>query len=263
MANHQTGTDVTLGMNVIIEDGAVIGNHVYIDHNTIIRSGCVIGDHSVIGANCILGDYGALQNRNELKKKKLIIGKNATIRSDTIIYTDSAIGDYFQTGNKVCIRERSSIGNHVSIGTLSDIQGYCDIGNYVRIHSSVHVGQKTAIRDYVWVFPHVVFTNDTTPPSNELVGATIQSFAILATGSVILPGISIGEDSMVAAGAVVTKDVEKYAVVGGIPAKKIADIRSIKNHVTGKPAYPWRYHFDRYMPWEGTGYDAWLQANRQ
>lgn len=98
------------------------------------------------------------------------------------------MGDYFQTGHQVTIREKSRIGHHVSIGTLSDIQGDCEIGNYVRLHSNVHIGQKSVIHDYVWIFPYVVLTNDPTPPSEELVGVEIKSFAIVATGTVVLPG---------------------------------------------------------------------------
>lgn len=62
---------------------------------------------------------------------------------------------------------------------------------------------------------------------------------------------------MIAAGAIVTKNVEKYQVVGGNPAKPISDVRKIKNHITGEPVYPWKYHFERNMPWEGIGFEEW------
>lgn len=255
------GENVFLGNNCIIEDNVTIKEGCYIDSNCIIRSGVYLGADSVVGANCILGEY--LMDFY-LKKVKhihpLCIGENAHIRSGSIIYAGSEIGDYFQTGHRVTIREKSKIGSHVSVGTLSDIQGNCDIGNYVRMHSNVHIGQLSKIDDYVWIYPYVVLTNDPTPPSNKFVGVHIKSFAIVATGSVILPGVEIEEDALVAAGAIVTKNVEKYAVVGGNPAKQISDVRKIKNHFTGEPVYPWRYHFSTYMPWEGTDYDTWYKS---
>lgn len=259
--NSKLGNNVYIGSNVIIEDNVTIGDDTYIDSNTIIRSNTVIGKKTFIGSNCIVGEY--LMDfciDRVYHDHKLIIGENALIRSGSIIYTGSNIGSDFQTGHQVTIREKSSIGSHVSIGTLSDIQGNCEIGNYVRLHSNVHIGQLSKIDDYVWIFPYVVLTNDPTPPSENFVGVHVHSFAIIATSSVILPGIEIYEDALVAAGAVVTKDVPEYAVVGGNPAKLISDVRKIKNKITGEPVYPWREHFDRAMPWEGIGYENWLKS---
>lgn len=256
--NSKLGENVYIGKNVIIEDNVTIGDGTYIDSNTIIRSNTIIGKNSFIGSNCIIGEYlmdfciDRVQHEHKLE-----IGSDALIRSGSIIYAGSAIGDGFQTGHQVTIREKSSIGNYVSIGTLSDVQGNCEIGNYVRLHSNVHIGQLSKIDDYVWIFPYVVLTNDPTPPSEDFVGVHVHSFAIIATSSVILPGIEIYEDALVAAGAVITKDVPQYAVFGGNPAKQISDVRNIKNKITGEPVYPWREHFDRAMPWEGIGYENW------
>ena len=190
----------------------------------------------------------------------LKIGKDALIRSGSIIYTDSEMGEGFQTGHQVTIREKSKIGNHVSVGTLSDIQGNCSIGNYVRMHSNVHIGQLSVVDDFVWIFPYVVLTNDPTPPSNNFVGVHIHPFAIVATGTVVMPGIEIGQDALVAAGCTVTKNVEPYAVVMGNPGKPRGDVRTIKSKITGEPIYPWRHHFDHYMPWAESDFDTWYNS---
>ncbi len=113
------------------------------------------------------------------------------------------------------------------------------------------------IEKYVWIFPYVILTNDPTPPSSELKGVTLKQFAVVATASVLLPGVVVESDSLIAAGATVIKNVEQFEVVGGNPAKKIADIRTIRNHNTGELVYPWRYTYDKYMPWEGIGYEKW------
>lgn len=255
------GCGVTFGHNCIVEDGAVIKNNVFIDSNTIIRAGVVIGEGTSIGSNCIIGEYQMdFYKDHEYHEHILTIGKNSLIRSGSIIYNGSSIGDHFQTGHQVTIREKASIGNHVSVGTLSDIQGNCKIGNYVRLHSNVHIGQLSEIDDYVWIFPYVVLTNDPTPPSENFVGVHVKSFAIVATSAIIMPGIEIGQDSLVAAGAIITKNVEPYAVVAGNPGKQKSDVRKIKNKITGEPVYPWRQNFDRAMPWENIGFEKWYET---
>ena len=256
--NASIGKNVTLGHNVIIEDNAVIGDHCFIDSNTIIRSNTNLGADCFIGSNCIIGEYWMdfCLDRKE-HEHPLYIGGNALIRSGSIIYAGSKIGENFQTGHQVTIREKARIGNNVSVGTLSDIQGNCDIGNYVRLHSNVHIGQLSVIDDFVWIFPYVVLTNDPTPPSDHFVGVHVHPFAIVATGAIIMPGIEIGQDALVAACAMVNKPVEPYRVVGGNPAKQFSDVRKIKNKITGEPVYPWRHNFDNYMPWAESDFNSW------
>lgn len=245
------GNNVSIGHNCIIEDGVNIGDNTFIDSNSIIRRGVTIGSGSFVGSNCIIGEYWMDFCMDRMPHEHpLYIGDHALIRSGSIIYAGSKIGDEFQTGHRVTIREKAVIGNHVSIGTLSDIQGNCTIGDYVRMHSNVHIGQLSKIDPYVWIFPYVVLTNDPTPPSENFLGVHVHSFAVVATGALIMPGVEIGQDSLVGAGAVVTKNVESYSVTLGNPAKSVSDVRKIKSKITGEPVYPWRDHFGRYMPWD-------------
>ena len=256
--NVTFGENVTIRHNCIIEDGVHLGSNVYIDSNTIIRSGTTLGNGTMVGANCIIGEY--LMDFCVDRKHHdhpLSIGENGLIRSGSIIYGDSQIGDHFQTGHQVTIREKAQIGNHVSIGTLSDIQGECKIGDYVRLHSNVFVASLSRIDSFVWILPHVILTNDPTPPSEHFVGAHINSFAIIAAGAIIIPGVEIGSDSLVGAGAVVTKSLEAYKLAIGNPAKVVKDVRDLKNKITGEPAYPWREHFKRAMPWSESDFTTW------
>lgn len=253
-----------IGENVSIGANAVIGENVFIDTGSIIRENVTIGANSRVGAMCILGEY--LQDfYGELKPQyhPLEIGENALIRSGSILYGNSTIGDHFQTGHRVTIREKSTIGSHVRVGTLSDIQGYCTIGNYANMHSNVHIGQESVIHDYVWIFPYVVLTNDPCPPSMEMKGVEVESFAVVATHTVVLPGVKIGGDALIGAGSVVTKDVPTETLAFGNPAKLHGSVRAIKNPETGAHAYPWREHFDRGMPWSGEGYRAWLALQQE
>lgn len=244
------GKNVILKDGVIIEDDVIIGDNSYIDYNTIIRNGVEIGEHAFIGANCILGEFlSDFCSDFECKKHPLKIGKNAIIRSGSIIYGDTEIGDDFGTGHRITIREKAKIGNHVNIGTLSDIQGDCEIGNYVHMHSNVHIGMKSTVKDYAWIFSYVVLTNDPTPPSEIMKGVTVNEYAVVCTGTVVLPGVSIGKDALIGAGTVLTKDAPEQAIIVGNPGKNMGDVTKIKDE-NGKQVYPWRYTFDRGMPWK-------------
>lgn len=247
----------------LIGDGVMLGRNVTVGPHAVIYDNVYIGDDSVIGAHVILGEpcadfYGADANYSN---RVLEIGSGARIRSGSVLYAGSSFGDGLETGHRVTIREGARAGKNFRVGTLSDIQGHCDIGDYVRLHSNVHVGHKSRVGNFVWIFPYVVLTNDPHPPSEFQVGVNIEDFAVIATMSVILPGVSIGKDALVGAGSVVNRNVEAESVVVGNPAKKVATVRDIKSKKDGGSVYPWRYHFDRGMPWQGIGYDAWVQKN--
>lgn len=252
------GNNVVIMENVFIGQNVIMEDDVYIDYGVIIRDNVHIKKGTFIGARCIIGEYLSDFFENRVNKvHPVIIGENSLIRSETIIYGDCKIGKEFQTGHRVTIREKTQVGRNVRIGTLSDIQGDCEIGDYVNMHSNVHIGQKSIIKNYVWIFPYVVLTNDPNPPSDNLMGVTIEEFSIVATHSVVLPGVHIEEDSLIGAGSVVTKNVKAETVVVGNPAKEICSIYAIKDKITSSDVYPWKYHFERGMPWKGKGYDTW------
>lgn len=181
----------------LIDESTEIGENVSIGFGTIIYPNVIIGNNSFIGPYCIIGEpkasYYQKGNLGEYKNKSTKIGENAVIRSHSIIYEDVEIGDNFVTGHRVTIREKTTIGNKCRIGTLCDLQGKISIGNFVSFHSNVHIGQMSIIEDYVWIYPFVVLTNDPYPPMGDLKGVTVRKFAQIATFSVIMPGVEIGE----------------------------------------------------------------------
>ena len=248
--------------SVIIGDNVIVGQSVTIGPRSIIYDNVEIGENSYIGADVILGEPTAeiYSSPNLYKNPKLKIGRNAVVRSGSIIYAGSEFGPQLETGHRVTIRENTRAGFNLRVGTLSDIQGHCEFGDYVRLHSNVHVGHKTVIGNYVWIFPYVVLTNDPHPPSQYLVGCTIEDYAVIATMCVILPGVRIGMDALVGAGSIVGRDVASEDVVVGNPAKRVANVRSIKSRKDGSEVYPWRFHFDRGMPWQGSTFALWSES---
>jgi len=166
------------------------------------------------------------------KKLKYKIGKNPVIREPTIIYPDNIIGDNFQTGHFVVIRQNNKIGNNVSIGIHSDVAFNVIIEDNVRIHSKCFIPEFSIIKKNAWLGPNVVFTNDKYPGSREgksnLKGPIIGEYAKIGANSTILPRVKIGKYALIGAGTVVVKDVPDYAIVVGNPGKIVGDIRDLK-----------------------------------
>ena len=160
-----------------------------------------------------------------------VIGEGAVLRSHTVIYAGNAIGRNFQTGNKVNIRESNRIGDNVSVGTLSVIEHHVEIGDNVRIHSQAFIPEFSILEDGCWIGPNVVLTNAKYPESpgvkDRLVGPTVRRGAKIGANATLLPGVIIGENALVGAGAVVVRDVPAGAVVAGNPARIIRHISEL------------------------------------
>ena len=149
------------------------------------------------------------------------IGSNAVLRSGAILYCDVTIGDRFQCGHNVVIREQTRIGDQVAIGTASIIEGRSVIGNEVSHQSLVYIPTDTTIGNRVFIGPKTVLTNDRYPPSRigGLQGPVIGDGAAIGANVTILPGVRIGDGALVAAGSVVTKDVPARMLAIGAPAR--------------------------------------------
>jgi acetyltransferase-like isoleucine patch superfamily enzyme len=149
------------------------------------------------------------------------VGKAATVRSGTIIYCDVVIGDGFTTGHDALIREKTTIGDSVLVGTQTIIDGYSDVGSHVSLQSGVYIPSYTNIGDNVFIGPHAVLTNDPHPIRRDvdLDGPYIEDGASVGANATILPGISVGQNAFVAAGAVVTEDVPSDTLAVGAPAR--------------------------------------------
>lgn len=228
----------------LISPDAKIGRNVKIGPFTSINGNVEIGDDTFIDGYCEIG-----YSTPRAQGKALVIGPRSQIRSHSVIYEGSTFGAELVTGHRVTVREGVSAGQNLQIGTLTDIQGNCLVGDYVRFHSGVFISQHSQIGNFVWLFPHVVLTEDPRPPSNFLVGVILEDFAAIAAASVLLPGVRIGKGSLVGAGSVVVADVDPGMVVLGVPAKPICEASKIKlKDGTDRPAYPWTTHFHRGYP---------------
>ncbi len=135
------------------------------------------------------------------------------------IAEDAVLGKNVKVWHYAYVGSRTRIGDNVSIGSLAHVDYNVRVGAGTRIEGSVYIPPMTRIGKNVFIGPAVVITNDPYPPSKRMVGVTIEDGAIVGGGSVIRAGIRIGKNSVIAMGAVVTKDVPAGVVVLGVPAK--------------------------------------------
>jgi len=223
---------------------AKLGDDVEVGPFSIIHENVVLGNRIKVGAYCELGIATPLGDGTPL-----ILRDDSLIRSHSVFYESSSFGPGLTTGHHVTVREKTISGAGFQIGTLSEIQGDCRIGDYVRFQSNVFVGKTTTIGNFVVIAPYVVLTNDPTPPSEVLMGCTIEDYASIAAAALVLPGVTIGHHSLVAAQACVTKNVPPNMVVAGVPARVVGKASAIKlRDGSGKAAYPWTRHFTRGYP---------------
>jgi acetyltransferase-like isoleucine patch superfamily enzyme len=218
----------------------------------------IIHEHVKIGKNSIIEDFtilGKPSNGHDPNQQELLIGDFATLRSGTIIYSGNIIGNNFKTGDHARIRENNKIGNDVSIGACTVVECGCEIKDRARIHSNCFIPEYTSIAEDAWIGPNVTMTNVLHPPCPEFKkyapikgekcchGPIIKKRAVVGAGSVILPGIVIGEDALVGAGAVATCDIPNGCVALGNPAKIVKKIEDLNCPVglykTGE-VYSWR-----------------------
>lgn len=243
-----------------VSSSAELGKNVTIGAYSLIHDNVHLGDNSVVGPYCILGEpLSGYYNNSSYVNPRLEIGANSVIRSGTVLYAGSSLGDRFECGHQAIIREKTKAGIRCRISTFAYLQGECEIGDYVTIYGHVRVATGTKLGNYVWVNAYTHFTNDRTPPSQDLVGVTVDDFAIIASRVTILPGVHIGKDAFIGSMSLVRFDVPDETFVAGVPAKERGKVQDIISKKTNKPAYPWRYYFDRGMPWEGMGYDNWAK----
>ncbi len=161
----------------------------------------------------------------------LSIGPDATLRSGTIIYAGCTIGADFQSGHHVVVREQNSLGDHVSIWSNTTIDYGCRIGNNVKIHANCYVAQFTVLEDDVFLAPGVTIANDPHPgcafSGACMRGPTLRHGVQVGVNVTIIPLVTIGEYSVIGAGAVVTRDIPPRSLVIGNPGRVVKPVDAL------------------------------------
>ncbi|EMA45361.1 N-acetyltransferase [Halococcus saccharolyticus] len=177
--------------------------------------------HATTGTDCRLDAGATVGYEHTPDARPARIGDRATIRAGTIVYADVEIGDDFTTGHNALVRENTAIGDDVLVGTDVTIDGTTTVGSHVSLQTGVYVPTHTDIGSQVFIGPRAVLTNDPYPVrrEHELVGPAIEDHVSIGANATLLPGVTVGRGSFVAAGAVVAEDVPPETLAVGVPAR--------------------------------------------
>lgn len=214
-----------LGEEVTLPPTAEVGGNVVIHEGTVIGGGARIQDGAIIGKPVALG---AQSTASREEPPAAEIGAGATICAGAVVVAGARIGDGALVGDQAHVRERAEVGERSVVGRGSAVDNDVTIGARVRIQTGCYITAFSVIEDDVFVAPGVTLTNDDTMarhgPDHELRGALLRRACRVGGGAVVTPGVEIGEEAFVAAGAVVVRDVPARAVVMGVPARQVREV---------------------------------------
>jgi len=200
--------------------------------SALVYPGTVLGEGVQVLENAVVGKQPSLAPRSTAKREPLpptVVGNGTVISAGAIVFAGSRIGARVILGDQSCVRERVVIGDEVVVGRGSLVENDTTIGALTKIQAEAYITAYSIIEENVFIAPCVVTTNDNFMGRTErrkglLRGPTIRRGARVGGGAILCPGIEIGEEAFVGAGAVVTKDVPPRMLVVGNPARVLREV---------------------------------------
>jgi acetyltransferase-like isoleucine patch superfamily enzyme len=198
----------------------------------IVYPGTVLGEGVQVLENAVVGKQPSLSPRSTAKREPLpptVIGDGTIVSTGAIVFAGTRIGARVIVGDQACVRERVVVGDDVVVGRGVLVENDTTIGALTKIQANAYITAYSTLEDNVFIAPCVVTTNDNfmgrTERRHELIkGPTVRRGARVGGGAILCPGIVIGEDAFVGAGAVVTKDVAPRMLVVGSPARVLRGV---------------------------------------
>lgn len=235
------GSNVLIGHFAVIEDDVQIGNNCIIGNNVVIHKGSKLGENIRVDDNTVIGKQPMRSVNSIFKDDKeyeaASIGDGCLIGAGVIIYCGCIIGNNNLIADLATVRENVIVGEKNIIGRGTAIENFCKIGDNCKIETNVYLTAYSTVESNVFIAPGVVTSNDNFAARSKarygnFKGVTVKKGGRIGAQATILPGKVIYEDGFVAAGSVVTKDVEPEKIVVGNPAKflrNVPDEQLLKN----------------------------------
>lgn len=231
--NVTIGTNSSIAETTVMMDDVKIGNNVVIHDYVVIFSNTIIEDGVEIFPHCVLAKEpkapGCNSREIEQNLGSTVIGQNCILSPGCVVYKDVTIGNNTLLGDYCSIREKCKIGSYCILSRNVSVNYNTIIGDRTKIMDNSHITGDMRIGNGVFISVLVSTTNDNTMDRtadsvNQLGGPVIEDNVSIGAGANILPHVKIGYNSIVGAGALVTKNVPAGKVVMGVPAKIVRDV---------------------------------------
>jgi len=207
----------------------------------IVHEGTVLGDGVRVLEYAVVGKQPSLGAKSTAKREPLppaVIGDGTVVSTGAVVFAGSTVGAGCIVGDQSCIRERVTLADDCVLGRGSLIENDTTVGAGTRIQAGAYVTAYSTLEEDVFIAPCVVTTNDNFMGRTEkrkalMKGPTIRRGARIGGGAILCPGVEVGEEAFVGAGAIVTKDVPAGVVVVGSPARVLRDVDPDELRVNG------------------------------
>jgi acetyltransferase-like isoleucine patch superfamily enzyme len=224
------GADVSFGPHVTVHAGARIGAGCSLGANVVVHAGTAIGEGCVIEDQAVLGKRPKLARGSSAQGDvgDLQVGERVTVCVGAVVFAGARIDAEAILGDQSFVRERSHVGARSVIGRGSVVDNDVQVGERVKVQTGVYLTAFTLVEDDVFLGPGASTTNDDTMARHDertpLRGATLRRACRIGGSAVLTPGVEVGEEAFVAAGAVVTRDVPPRGVLIGVPGRVVRDV---------------------------------------
>lgn len=229
------GRGVILASHAVVEEGAVLedgvclGAHTVVHAGTRVGPGCQVGDHSILGKLPSVAATSTLKKRGDLTGQPLpplVLGPRCTVGALAVIYAGTEIGEECFVADLASIREHCRLGRQVIVGRGVTVENHVTIGEGTKLQAEAYITALSTLEEQVFIAPTVSTSNDNYMARTEerfrhRKGATIRRGARVGANAVLLPGVEVGQEAVVGAGSVVTRNVPPYRVAFGNPARDV------------------------------------------
>jgi acetyltransferase-like isoleucine patch superfamily enzyme len=204
----------------------------HVHPTAIVYPGTVLGEGVRVLEHAVVGKQPALSPRSTAKREPLPpaeLGPGTIVSTGAVVFAGTRVGARVIVGDQACIRERCEVGDDVVVGRGSLVENDTSIGALTKIQAHAYITAYSTLEENVFIAPCVATTNDNFMGRTErrhglIKGPTIRRGARVGGAAILCPGVEIGEEAFVGAGAVVVRDVPARAVVVGNPARQIRDV---------------------------------------